>query len=79
MTPDERHEYFRIKQREYANRKAALMGRTRQIRDMNSHPTKMSPEERRAYDRECAKRHKELERLKLKQYGPEQRLRAQRY
>lgn len=47
----QRRAYFNQKNREYRERVAALNNRKLQRKDPNSHPTKMTPEERLAYNR----------------------------
>lgn len=59
MTPDQRREYHRRKDREYRERKAALQGRTIRPRDPNSHPSQMTYDQLLAYKREHLRRYKE--------------------
>ena len=58
MDDEQRREYHRQKDQEYRNRKAELRGRPLRHIDPNSHPSLMTPEERRAYTRECQQRYK---------------------
>ena len=59
MTPEERREYFRQKNREYYERKAVLRGYPIRHHDPNSHPSQMSAQERLEYNREAARKFKE--------------------
>jgi hypothetical protein len=53
MTYEQKRAYHNQKNREYRERLAALQGRTINHQKPNSHPSQMTPEEQRAYNREC--------------------------
>jgi hypothetical protein len=69
MNSDQRRAYHRQKQREYNERKAALLGRSIKHHNPESHPSMMTHEERLAYNRESAKRCKERQKMNRNESG----------